>query len=84
MIDPTHRDQVVLEASAEVEFGKLDILTQDMVNLADIMAVGANDFHVFSDLRGGDHFNSPYVQTDFLQTTQRGLLVQGSLAARRC
>ena len=50
MIDPADRDHVVFETAGEVEFGQLDLVADDVVHTADMLAVGADDFEVFTDL----------------------------------
>jgi len=50
VIDPGQRNEVVLQAGAEIELGKFDVLSKDVVHLAEMMAVRAHHFHVFGDL----------------------------------
>jgi hypothetical protein len=48
-LDPAGGDHVVLHAGAEVQLGQFDLGIADMVDLADVLAVRAEDFHVFAD-----------------------------------
>jgi hypothetical protein len=63
MVDPAERDQVVPEAGPEVELRQFDIVAEDMVDLADMTAVGTHDFHMLGDVFGAIHFTSPGVKT---------------------
>ena len=50
VVDPADRDHVVFEASGEVKPGQFDLVADNMVDPADVLAVGADDFEVFADL----------------------------------
>jgi hypothetical protein len=49
---PLQRDQVVLEAAAQVQLGQFDLAADHMVHAADMAAVRTDHFLVFADLRG--------------------------------
>jgi hypothetical protein len=48
-----------LDLGARVLFGQLDAVALDMVDGADMDAIGANDFGMFLDLRKVGHSSSP-------------------------
>ena len=43
----------------QVELGQFDAVALDVVDAADVMIVGADDFHVLADLGGLDHGWTP-------------------------
>lgn len=51
VVDPADRDHVVLEAGAEIQPGQFDLVAVDMVDAADMAAVGADDFEAFAEQR---------------------------------
>src|SRR5665647_327430 len=55
LFDPGDRDQVVLEARAQVELGQLDVGTHHLIDLADVAAIGTDHFHMLADFGGLDH-----------------------------
>lgn len=56
-LDPADRDHVVFEAACEVQLGQFDLVADDVIDAADVFAVGTDDFEVFADLRGVYHGN---------------------------
>ena len=59
VIDPADGDHVVFETAGEVELGQFDGVAVDVIDAADVAAVGADDFEVFLDERGVYHGVSP-------------------------
>ena len=57
MVDPADRNHVVFEAAGEVQLGQFDQVADDVIDPADMFAVGTDDFVVFADLRGVYHGN---------------------------
>lgn len=51
VIDPADRDHVVFEARGEVQFGQFDPVAMDVIDAADVAAVGADDFEAFAEQR---------------------------------
>jgi hypothetical protein len=60
VIDPRHRNEVMMLAVRRTLLGKFDFVgTFEMIDLADGFLVRRNDIHVFPDLRGIRHCGSP-------------------------
>ena len=49
VVDPADRDHVVFEARAEVQLGQFDLVAVDVIDAADMLAVGADDFKAFAE-----------------------------------
>ena len=57
--DEAERDEVVvalMRALAAVRLGQLDAVALDVIDSADMHAVGSDDFHMFLDAAGVCHF----------------------------
>ena len=59
MVDPADRNHVVFEAAGEIQLGQFDLVADDVIDAADVAAVGTDDFEVFADLRCIYHEFSP-------------------------
>jgi hypothetical protein len=60
VIDPRHRNEMMVLAVRRALFGELDLVgTFEMIDLADGLLVGRNDIHMFPDLGGIRHGGSP-------------------------
>jgi hypothetical protein len=55
MIDPFDRNEMVVLAIGRTRLGQLDLVSIEMIDLADGFPVRRNDVHMFFDLRGIDH-----------------------------
>jgi len=53
-------DLVMMTARLEVHLGQFDLIAEDMIDLADMMVVGAHDLHMLADLTGCGHDYSPF------------------------
>ena len=57
VVDPVHRDEVVLALGGGVLLGQLDaVLAFYVVDGADVLPIGSQHFHVFVDIGGHRHF----------------------------
>src|ERR1700688_1250043 len=58
--DPGERDHMMLAAGLQIALGKLDLIrTLQVIDGADVLTVGAEDFHVFLDALSVDHTVPP-------------------------
>jgi hypothetical protein len=56
VVDPGHRNEMMVLAIRRALFGELDFVgAVEMIDLADSLLVRRNDVHVFFDLRGIRH-----------------------------
>jgi hypothetical protein len=62
---------------AAVGLGQLDALAVDMVDRADMDAVGADDFHMFLDCARISHVQSSFVTGAIPKRTQSGFDARG-------
>jgi hypothetical protein len=59
MVDPAEGDHVMFEAAGEIELGQFDLVADDVVDTAHMLAVRPDDFEVFLDLRDVYHVKAP-------------------------
>jgi hypothetical protein len=56
MVDPSQRDQMMLATGLRVAFCELDVTGAfQVIHGSDVLAVGAQDFHVFIDFGFVEH-----------------------------
>ncbi len=55
VVDPADRDHMVFEARAQVQLGQFDLVAVNVIDAADVFAVGADDFKAFA--KQGEVYN---------------------------
>src|SRR5664279_1423786 len=57
MVDQSQRNEMMLAAGSRIALGELDLVgALEVIDLADVGAVGTENFHVFLDVLSFDHF----------------------------
>jgi hypothetical protein len=60
MVDPRHRNEVMVLAVGRALFGQLDLVGAfEVVDLSDRLSIRRDNVHLFLDLRGVSHLSSP-------------------------
>jgi hypothetical protein len=77
-LDPGHGDLVVMPTRLQIHLGQFDLIAEDMIDLADMMVVGAHNLHMLADLTGCGHDYSPFAM---MALERASLLPTGSSAA---